>query len=127
MLWPSMTSGSRSAAWTSSASMAFRVLASIEDAVPTAIIRQGDENNPILGTLRVWEGPGGIDFDIELQAMHLIKGHRFEERTTRLQQILLGRVGDEVELLGCIILRPVTFAIWLTASQCVCQVVNTTR
>ena len=73
--------------------------------MPTAIIRQGDENNPVLGTLRMREGPGGIDFDIELQAMHLIKGHRFKERTPRLQQILLGRVGDEVELLGCVILR----------------------
>jgi hypothetical protein len=34
--------------------------------VPTTIIRQGDENNPVLGTLRVWECPGAIDFDIEL-------------------------------------------------------------
>jgi hypothetical protein len=84
----------------------FRVLASIEDVVPTAIIREGDENNPVVGTLRMRECPGGIDFDIELQAMHLIKGHLFEERTPRLQQILLGRVGDEVHLIGRITLRP---------------------
>src|SRR5262245_35707601 len=84
----------------------FRALASLEDAVPAAIIRQGDEYNLVLGTLRVWEGPGGIDFDIELQAMHLIKGHRFEQRASRLHQILLGRVGDEVHLMRCILLRP---------------------
>ena len=73
--------------------------------MPAAIIGQGDQNNPVLGTLRVWEGPGGKDFDIELQPMQRIKGHRFEERTPRLQEILLGRVGDEVQLLGCVILR----------------------
>ena len=73
--------------------------------MPTAVIRQGDENNPVLGTLRVWEGPGGIDFDIKLQAMHRIKGHLFEERTPRLHQILLGRVGDEVHLIGRSVFR----------------------
>ena len=83
----------------------FRTLASIEDVVPTTIIREGDENNPVLGTLRMRKGPGSIDFDIELQAMYLIKGHLFEERTSRLHQILLGWVGDEVQLLGRIILR----------------------
>src|SRR5712691_7018077 len=45
-----------------------------------------------------WEGSSSIDLDIELQTMHLIQGHLFEQRSSRLQQILLGRIGDKVDV-----------------------------